>query len=160
MVEEESHELVRRSPARRRVLELIRAQPGISVAEVARFAGLVWTSTASHVEELARVGLVHTVRVGRRRVVFPAGAAHEAPRSTPLAEPSCRRVALALVESSGSRVRDLRDITGMSGRAVHHHLQRLVGAGLAVAVSVGGARTFDATTELRERLGPRANPHE
>lgn len=142
------------SPVRRRLLEIIAQRPGLSVSELARGAGIFWTSAALHVEHLHKAGLVRTFRVGRLRVVvstdFPQGESSD--HSGILAEPACLRVATAIARSPEARVWELSALTGMSDRAIYHHLKRLVEAGLISTRKRGGYHGLEATPLLHAYL--------
>lgn len=124
------------------------------MSEVARCCDMYWTSVALHVEHLRRTGLVESIRVGRRRVLFPRPLLDQLQSRTPgpLAEPACRRVALVIVQHPGLRVWELCEITEMSERAVYHHVQRLVEAALVKSDSERAYRGLEATPDLVARL--------
>jgi hypothetical protein len=56
---------------RRRLFNLALASPGLGISDLARLASCLWTSAFLQIEHLCRGGLVRTVKLGRRRVVFP-----------------------------------------------------------------------------------------
>jgi DNA-binding transcriptional ArsR family regulator len=143
-------ETILASPGRRRILDLIRTRPGVSVSELARLAGMYWTSAAAHVEQLRQAGLVRAVRVGRRRVLFSSQILEAEAADAPgiLGEPSCRRVAVAIAAHPRQRVWELCESTGMSERAVYHHVKRLVAAGLVATSKTGAYRGLEATPRL------------
>lgn len=126
------------SEARRRVHDLIVQRPGLTVSELARATSTNWTAAAYHVGQLARAGLIRTLKSGRSRLLFPTSmtldVVHEA--CGLLAESSCVRVAQAIIEHPGRRVWEICEITNMSERAVYHHVKRLVDSGL-VTTAVG-----------------------
>lgn len=143
------------SEARRRVYDLVLAEPGISVSELARRADMYWTSAALHAAALERAGLVQSVLVGRRRSIFPVEnrSALGTPAAALLSEPACRRVAEGIVRYPDLRVWELCDILQMSERAVYHHVKRLVNAGLVSSTRPGMYRGLRALPAL-ERLLP------
>lgn len=125
------------SRTRRRVYDFVSAHPGSSVSEVAGKLDLYWTSAALQVNRLVSAGLVISVLVGRRRLLFPAegtGALSSRSRGL-LAEPACRRVAVAIAKRPHLRVWELCELLSMSERAVYHHVKRLASAGLVTSTS-------------------------
>ena len=139
---------------RQRVYNLIRDHPGISISEIARRMDNYWTSAAFHVKNLERAGLVETRRTGRRRLVFPSNGkdAQELAQDSLLAEPQCVRVASAIVAHPGRRVPELCRLTGMSARAVYHHVKRLADAGLVTWHRQGASRRAEPLPSLSDRF--------
>lgn len=130
------------------------------MSRIARATGLYWTTVAFHVARLTASGDVRTVRGGRYRMLFPRGddvATNE--QRALLAEPSCRRVALAILAGPGLRIADIRARTGLSERAVYHHVKRLVEFGL-VTRRTTGYRALEAAPRLVDLLGRDAPPFE
>lgn len=138
---------------RDRLLHLVRKTPGASVSELARAAGVHWASAAVQIERLRAEGRVETVRIGRRRVVFPVDRARDdQARLAILGEPACLRVARGIVEHPDLRVWELSDAIQMSERAVYHHVKRLVAARLVESTRPGAYRGLRATSELLRAL--------
>lgn len=138
------------SPARRRIYDAIRAEPGLSMSELARRVDLSWTGAALHVDQLEQAGLTRSVLGGRRRALFatniPLSIAPEAPAL--LAEPACRAVALAIIDRPGMRVWELCEEIGTSERSAYHHVLRLTKAGLIASTNARLYQGLTATTEL------------
>lgn len=151
----EELERVLANPVRRRVYELVVGQPGLAVSDVARRLGLYWTSAALHIGHLTKAGLIASTRIGRRRVLVPAAGPDLdfGFELGLLAEGSCRRVALAILEHPGRSVLDLCGLTGMSERAVYHHVKRLEEAGLVVKRTKLAHRGLDPAPRLFLALG-------
>ena len=55
---------------RRRILDLLRAQPGSSVQDVADVLPFSRIGVMKHLSVLDRAGLIHSVRVGRKRLLY------------------------------------------------------------------------------------------
>ena len=136
--------------ARRRVLDIVEREPGLSMSEIARRCDMYWTTVALHIERLRQDDLVASIRVGRRRVLFPRSLLDQVASEGIglLGEPACRRVALAILQQPRSRVWELCEITGMSERSVYHHVQRLVGAGLVKSDKERAYRGLEADPRL------------
>lgn len=142
------------SPMRRRILALVRDRPGISVSEVARALDTLWTTAAFHVERLESARLVASARIGRRRVLFPAEriAWDMLEARGLLAEAPCRAVARAIAERPRVGITDLCSATGLSERAVYHHVKRLVDAGLVRPAFARSYGALEPTASLAQAL--------
>lgn len=137
------------SEKRRELMRLIREEPGLSISEAARRLDLYWTAVALHVDRLVSAGLVRSMRVGRRRILVPADAAlDEAAFPEILCEPACARVAMAIVANPGMPVWELCELTGMTERAVYHHVKRLVDHGLARSAKPGSYAGLEPSPSL------------
>lgn len=151
--------------SRQRILSLIRATPGISVSDLARRCKLSWLTVHAHVGRLQREGLIASRLVGRRKVLFMLDT-FDAARSVGfglLAEHSCWKVASTIAASPGTDVPSIAMATGLTQRAVYHHLARLIQAHL---VTPRGRRSMEdlratetLTTALREIELRRAPPY-
>lgn len=141
--------------------DVIQAEPGISVSQLARRAGVYWTAATFHVGQLERGGLVRSVLGGRRRALFATKIPQNIPPDAPalLAEPSCRQVAEAIIDRPGMRVCELCERLGMSERAVYHHVKRLTGAGLIVSSKPRGYFQLSPTEALLALLA-KENAHD
>lgn len=150
------------SPARRRVYELVVAVPGLSVSELARRLSLHWNSVALHVEVLRQAGLVASVRVGRRRVILPWALLHQAGTEGPgpLGEPACRRVAELICRLPHRQVWEIVELSGMSERAVYHHVKRLADAKLVATSKPGTYRGLRPTPRLLALVGLEGTRHD
>lgn len=130
-------------------MRLIREEPGLSISEAARRLDLYWTAVALHVDRLVSAGLVRSTRVGRRRILVPADMTlDETIFPDILCEPACARVAIAIVANPGTRVWELCELTGMTERAVYHHVKRLVDVGLARSAKPGSYAGLEPSASL------------
>lgn len=161
-MEKEAASALFASTSRLRVFEAIRDEPGITVSKIAREVGLYWSTVALHVERLTRAGLVRSTRVGRRRVLFSSTEANgeSAVQRGLLAEDACRRVAVAVVEHPRTPIFELSHRTGISERALYHHVKRLVEAELLSTSKERFYRGLEPTPRLlalleRGARGPR-----
>jgi predicted transcriptional regulator len=127
------------SGPRRRIYELVLAEPGISLSELASKSGLSWGATVHHLGVLRRSGLVSSLRHGRHRRWFAPGACDQVERVqvAQLRNPVSARVARLVLEQPGLSQKQLAELVGMSPQAVHWHLVRLHGAGLVDRVRDG-----------------------
>ena len=120
------------TPKREEILRLVREKPGISMSALTDAAQVHWGTIQFHVLRLEHQGLVRTLRVGRRRLVFPeevltGGLGEE---DAMLQEETCRRVASTILLHPGRGVGDLVDLTDLTPRTVYYHVKRLRDAGL------------------------------
>lgn len=137
------------SEARRRIYDLILANPGLAMSALSRRAQLQWGAIHFHVLRLEAAGLVRTYRVGRRRLVFATAELDGAEEERGvLIEPACRRVALAILEHPGRDVLQLVDLTKLTPRVVYHHARRLVDLGLVTTAAAGHYRGLRASARL------------
>jgi DNA-binding transcriptional ArsR family regulator len=126
------------SEVRRRLYERVRADPGLSLSDLAQRMGLSWGNTVHHLGVLRRSGLVVSLRHGRYRRWFVAGQEPgERAQVAALRNATSARVAKAVLESPGLSQKQLADRLGMTPQAVHWHLVRLAGAGLVRRVRDG-----------------------
>lgn len=127
------------SDVRRRVYQLVQAEPGLSLSELAQRAALSWGNTVHHLSVLKRSGLVVSLRHGRYRRWFAAGAVEQGQRGqvAALRNPVSARVARLVLEVPGLSQKQLADRMAMSPQAVHWHLARLAQAGLVQRVREG-----------------------
>lgn len=127
------------SEVRRRVYELVQAEPGLSLSELAARSGLSWGNTVHHLQVLKRSGLVVSMRHGRYRRWFATGAVEQAQRGqvAALRNAVSARIARLILEQPGLSQKQLADRVAMSPQAVHWHLARLAQAGLVERVRDG-----------------------
>lgn len=119
-------------PTRSRILEFVRAEPGIPMNTVSRQFGLSWTNTLHHLWVLQRAGHVRVHRFGGRTGIFPTNAGYRG-RETQVA--LLRRDTLAAIhrrlhESPGLDQRTLSALVHRSQPRVSQSLRRLADAGL------------------------------
>ena len=127
---------VRADRRRAAVLAFIRTNPGVSFRGVCRGTGLASGTALHYVNAAERHGLVHSVALGRRRLLFPAGrVAANVPAHFALMDPDlvvlrdwlttqqhrpCQKAVLDHAATAWS----------WSRSTTQHRLGRLVGAGL------------------------------
>lgn len=112
--------------------------------------GIQSSSVAYHLRRLEEAGLVHRRVVGRRRLTFPGQfrGNRKVEGFAILRHPTARRIASQLVASPGSDFSVIMSSTGVSSRALYHHLKRLKNAGLVDVESAWGYRDLRATQAL------------
>jgi DNA-binding transcriptional ArsR family regulator len=114
-------------PTRARAMAMVGASPGIHMRELQRTLGVAPGNLAHHLRVLERAGLVRALRGPSFTGYFPAG--HPGPEVA--LSPPARRVREAWLAAPAASARELAGATGLSKRAVLHHLRRLRQAGLA-----------------------------
>lgn len=146
--------LILSSPARLALYQQIVKRPGISLHELARRAGVTWANARYHTLRLEAAGLIRTRVVGRRRLCFLQEEGQEdlVEARALLDEPTARLLAVYFVDHPGaSIVRAIRE-TGMSQRAVYHHVKRFVEAGLLAKADDRSYRGLVPTSRLYSAL--------
>lgn len=134
-------------PGRARLLETIRAEPGIHFQELVRRSGLASGTAVHHLNKLARADLIACRPLGRYTCYFP-GASPD--RQSLLAAPLLRSDGARLVYETilGSPMLsglELAERTGLQKSTVNYHVQRLTEAGLVAAQRDGRAVRLRAT---------------
>lgn len=138
------------SPIRREILSIVEDEPGISFRALSDRVGMNANSLSYHAFRLEIEGFLVQVRAGRRLLLFPPHYLDEMDPADVvlLAEPACRRVALAIVEHPRLTVNELVELLGDSHRSVYHHVKRLRDAGLVAAADPTRHRGLVAAPRL------------
>lgn len=138
------------SSRRREIYDYVVAHPGSAISDLVRRLSMNWTLVRFHVVRLESLGLVQSLRVGRRRLLFATPLADPASsaRYGLLAEPACLEVAKCIIAHPGQRVADYVELTAMSERAVYHHVRRLAEAGLVASKKRRLYEALSPTPEL------------
>ncbi|MGB0652652.1 MAG: winged helix-turn-helix transcriptional regulator [Thermoplasmatota archaeon] len=133
-------------PTRARLMDAIAAEPGIHFQELVRRSGGGRGATEQHLRRMERAdlilrsadqGFVCYYPKGTDRRLIGVAAATKSPAAARL---------LDLVQRApGISTPELRQVMGMSGSTIHHHLVRLEAAGLIEGRKDGRKRTFWAT---------------
>lgn len=119
------------SPARQRVLEHVRGDPGCTAGTVARALGLSYKTALHHLRVLRRAGYV-SVLPGRQDRLFAAGSLPPAGmRSAVVLRAPSARALLRALGRGPARARDLARALGLSETTASVQLRRLAAAGLA-----------------------------
>jgi predicted transcriptional regulator len=124
---------VARHPKRAALVEMIAAEPGIRFRELARTSRLPNGTLVHHLRKLEAVGLVKAIRSNRYLAYVVPGAARPNDRHPALQSEGAQRLANAIVDKPGIRVKDAAAIASLSPATAAYHLRRLVDARLVVA---------------------------
>lgn len=114
------------------VFQLVRAQPGISLTDVASRTGLGWGTTVYHLDRLERAGFVTSERDGGRRRYFPVGTVPKEARPSlgALQQETTRSVASFVVERPGATQTELAEALGLTASAASKQVSKLESVGL------------------------------
>ncbi|HUR67893.1 MAG TPA: winged helix-turn-helix transcriptional regulator, partial [Candidatus Thermoplasmatota archaeon] len=118
---------------RERLLDAIRAQPGLAVADLAEAARVPRNTVTYHLRVLEREGLVSSTRQGRNRLFFAPGSLPQRASADALAtlrHETTFAVAKAIGASPGVDQKALCAQIGLSPSLAHWHADRLVATGL------------------------------
>ena len=146
-----------RSPARRRILDILDERGFLATGELRKELGVGWGTLHHHLKRLGEVGLVVVIPVGRRRIVMrPEGRLVPlAALQTRLRTSAGRRIAAVIEASPGLCARDVIAASGQRAWVVYRHLRELRKAGLLVARGPRGCEGLRLAVDLD---GPRRAP--
>jgi predicted ArsR family transcriptional regulator len=116
-----------RHPAQQRILAAVADRPGLCLQDLAKELGITRTATLHHVRRLAREGLIHTARHGRRVLHFQAAAQPPPTLLGLLHVHTARLVVELLSQDPGASWRKLAKQLGITPRAVRWHIRKLEG---------------------------------
>lgn len=118
-------------PVRRRIAEVVQAQPGIGFSDLARAVGIAPGQLTHHARMLEKGGIVFSSPDGQTRRFFHVGSGRLAP-VPPLGER-----ALALLRSGPRTTSALARELGVSRQSLHYHVKQLVAEGKVVTRAEG-----------------------
>lgn len=146
------------TPTQVRVRELVEAYPGIPVGKAGAMLGLSAGTMAHHVRRLRSMAILHTVVAGRRRLLFPTGELVAEPEARAISAIHGRAAAAiseAIIRSPGCGCAHVRQSTGLSRRAVYHHLSAFKKNGMVFCGNARGYESIYPTTRLLRALAAR-----
>lgn len=122
-------------PLRRRLHEIVHAEPGIHLREAQRRLGTTWGPLAFHLRMLVQAGHLRLEKRGGYTHVWPQGAPADA---APLPHPLARRIHDTLPEDGTPMpARQLRSRVGLSRQLLAYHLKALQRRELVTFVDPG-----------------------
>ncbi len=132
-------------PVRRRLVDLVEANPGIHFQELVRGAEAGNGTVVHHLRKLVAAGLLVEKRGQAYTCYFPPGrsvpvAAVEATKSA-----GAQQVLEAIRNRPGVSGKEIAAALGVGAPTVHHHTQRLLASGLVASLRDGRAVRFHAT---------------
>jgi DNA-binding MarR family transcriptional regulator len=130
------------NPNRARILDLVRAQPGVHFQDLVRQAAVGRGTLEHHLRKLEAAGLVTIKRSKGYACCFPKGAVdRRLMEAAPvLRSEGGRAVLRAVAKRPGASSRDLAGHLGFAPSTVSYHLKRLESAGLVSPDPAVGAR--------------------
>lgn len=128
-------------PVRRRLHEIVTAEPGIHMAALAERLGVANGQLVYHLDVLRRERLVARVDSAGAARLFAAGtlAPQEMRQRAAMMSGSSERIATVVRERPGVTMREVADAVGLSVPAVHRALEKLESAGVVERRRVGRA---------------------
>ncbi len=116
------------NPVRRRILELVREEPGISASELSRRVDVSWGTTIYHLNRLEDEHLVTSMREGRHRRFFQNGGTHAPDEREVLAtlrNDTTAQVLDTVRSEPGLAQKEIAQRVDMSPSALAWHIKRL-----------------------------------
>ena len=110
-------------PTRRRVADLVLAEPGITFGDAQRKLGIGAGALTHHARMLEQAGILFSSPDGQTRRLFPVGGGFVAP------VPSLAERALAELRGGPATLSSLADRLGVSRQSLHYHVKRLISQG-------------------------------
>lgn len=138
-------------PTRRRLLRLVRRDPGRNLSDLARELGVDRTTVRHHVDRLVEEGRVTCRRQGRCRRVYPEGADGDELADL-LDHPVRRWILRRLLRRRRLDQRRLRDECDVAPSTLTYHAKRLESAGLLERSSRGRRTVLALVDAWRRRL--------
>ncbi len=119
-------------PTRQKALDLIAAEPGISVPQLHKALGGGWSTIVYHVDVLQRHDQITSMIDGRHKRLFPAATIDHGARDkvAALRNERTRQVHALLLSSPGLTQAQVARRLGAAESSVQWHVQRLKNAGL------------------------------
>jgi predicted transcriptional regulator len=147
-------ERILENPVRQRVLETIRAGPGVCIGEVRDRTGVAWGTAVYHLHRLERTGVVVSVRQKGARRYFAANTPVSRHRGdiAALAHPTAQRIAQLVHQRPGIDQSGVCRALGLLNPAASKHLGRLQALGLVAAERAGRSRLYQGTPALEQAL--------
>lgn len=141
---------------RLRMLETIRARPGIEFTALAAECGMAHGSLQYHLSVLARVGKVASEKVGRFRRFFEVGAVPLAARNGAALGMNDvpRRILESLGRAECATQQDLAAAFGLTRQAVAYHLRQCVDRGLVEVERVGRLHRYRGRSPAPAHMPP------
>lgn len=141
-------------PTRRRILDVVRAQPGIKISNVCRESGASWGTVKYHLNVLQRAGLVLPRPTPRDCLLFPSDFPQdELAIAETLLQASAGRLARAILNAPGAFQQELCEELKMTRRVVRRNLGLLAAGGLVLERREAQYRRYYPDPKLVTHLG-------
>lgn len=143
--------------SRRRLLEVIEAEPGVPLVALPGKLGVSWFDVRYNFALLEQAGLVEKRTSGRFTLVFPGGRAP--PEGDPsLMPPATKEVARFILAHPGKSSAEIAVKFGVTQRYIQKHVDVLQDAKLVKMVASGRNRTYHPTQKLADVVAAWPNP--
>ncbi|MGB1585882.1 MAG: winged helix-turn-helix transcriptional regulator [Thermoplasmatota archaeon] len=157
---------VLRHPMRKRLVEVLQREPGISLADLRRRLGCSWGTVYHHARLLEKHDLVQWEEHNRRQRLFSTDIEDDQRRRLLfLSRGKTLDLAMAILSSPGIVQRDLTDQLALSRKMLRTYMNDLVREGLVLERSEGRFKCYHATpalvdsvTHLQHVGGPEDGP--
>jgi predicted transcriptional regulator len=140
----------------RRILDYIKAHPGVHLRQICRELGLAMGDVQYHIRRLERDGRVSFVRRGLYKFFYPSALFGEKQRDilSFLTLDTPRELLLSIVEKPDSGQDELARATAVSQPTVSWHLKRLIELGIVEKRQTGRMAMYrvagDSATEIAD----------
>jgi len=143
-------------PTRRRIVDCVAQNPGVSGRDVQRRLNLGWGETAYHLGRLVRGGALRKESTGHRDYYFPLLLTLEDRKILQaLHSPTERAILAVLLDHPGLDSAGLLEVLQVGRSTIYFHLKHLLKEGLVEEYHADGGRRHQARRpdRLREMLG-------
>lgn len=139
---------------RARIMQLVRAHPGIHTAQIKERLDLAWSTVDYHLRVMERDGIIRVSKMGRENHIFPLDVEPTQHMwFAALRDEGAHRVFQRLIELPGQGVPMLSEWAGLSHKVIRRQLTDLVDVGLVTRR--GRARpTFEPNLDVLRKLPP------
>lgn len=138
---------VEQHPARAKIMEAVRAQPGIHMNEVGRITGLRGGNLDHHVRYLERSERLKLRSMGGYTCLFPPDVGRAVVEAAPaLRHPTARQVMSQIEGRPGVTAKEVAEALRVAPSTVAHHVQRLRDCGVIEARRDGRTVRLAAAT--------------
>lgn len=141
-------------PTRRRILDTIKANPGIKISHVCKETGAGWGTVKHHLHLLEKNGLVVSRSLGRDRLLFTADIPDAEQRAQEaLRQGRAESLATAIATNPGASQKELCADVRMTRKIIRRYVELLTRAGLIKEQRENRFQRYYPSPELAQRLG-------
>lgn len=141
-------------PTRRRILDTIKAKPGIKISNVCKETGAGWGTVKHHLHLLEKSGLVVSSSLGRDRLLFTADTPDDERRAQEaLRQGRAESLAAAIAQKPGASQKQLCADVRMTRKIIRRYVEVLSEAGLIKEQRESRFQRYYPSAELAKRMG-------
>lgn len=141
-------------PMRRRMVEVIRSQPGIKISQLCKETDAGWGTVKYHLQLLKGAGLVVARAAGRDCLLFTSDyPARDLPVTEALRQGRARELATAILATPGASQKELCERIHMTRKIVRRYVGLLSAAGLVEERRDAQYQRYAPTQRLAEHVG-------